>query len=548
MRIGELLIMNGIIVEAQLQQALQQQQIHTHKKIGELLVDNGDITERQLVEVLEFQIGVPVINLAEATIEEAAVHLIHEITARQFCIIPVGQKNGLLKLVMADPLNNEAIKQIGIETGLTIQPLIATRNEIERAITLHYGIKQMVEDINRIIQTGVEQNAKYIHFIPEENELLIKYQIGSKLLLQKAIPKDQQQAMIDRIKLMSNLAAIDPRMPQEGRLSIQQDQHQMDMVISVLPTINGESILMRILNYSEATLALTDLGFSNEHFHTIDKLIRERSGMLFIAGPPNSGQSSILYAVLNHLNSGEHNIISLEDPVEHRVKGITQVEVNPRIGFSYSDALQYALNRNPVAVMIDDLSNKECLEITAQSSLSGRLMICGSHAHNAIQTIQRISRLGVDHRLLASSLKGVIAQRLVRRVCKHCAQTVAATDEESRIFEEHNLVNIENEKTGSKSMIGNFRTYVTAQLSGKMTVIHGSGCQVCNHSGYYGFVGIHEVLDIDQKLKELIIQSLPEPELEQYLQERKFRTMLYDGLLRAREGITTVEEVLKVVH
>lgn len=548
MRIGELMIMNGIIIEEQLEQALQQQQIHTHKKIGELLIDNGDITERQLVEVLEFQIGVPVINMAEAAFEEVTIHLIQEATARQYNIIPVDHKNGILKLAMVDPLNHEAIKQIEKETGLTVQPYIATRKEVEQAITQHYGTKQMIDDLNRILQAGVNQKVKYIHFIPEEDELLIKFQTGDKLTLQKAIPKDQQHAMIDRIKKMSGLNTTDRRLPQEGKLHIQIDHQQIDLIISILPTINGENILLRILNYSEATLAMTDLGLSNENFHIIDKIIQQNSGMLFIVGPPNSGQSSTLYAILNHLNIGELNMISLEDPVEHRVKGVTQVEVNSRIGLSYTHAMQYALKRNPDIVMIDDVNSRECLEMTAQASVSGRLMICGSQAHNAIQSIRRMVGLGIDKRMLASAILGIIAQRLVRRVCKHCAQTMTASEEETKVFENHNLVNIDTEKNGSKSMIGNFRTYVSAQLSGKMTVIRGSGCQVCNHSGYYGFVGIHEVLTIDEELKQLIIQSLPDSELELYLQERAYRTMIYDGLLKAREGLTTVEEVLKVVH
>ncbi|MEX1031146.1 MAG: GspE/PulE family protein [Paenibacillaceae bacterium] len=550
MRIGELMIMNGIINKEQLEQALKQQLIHTDIKIGELLIDNGDITERQLVEVLEFQIGVPVINMAETKFEIATVDLIPEVTARQYRIMPIEQKSGILKLAMVDPLNHETIKQIEKLTGLTVQPLLATRNEIDQAITQYYRTQQIIEDINRMIQAGVEQNAKYIHLIPEEDELVIKFQIGNKLLLQKTIPRDQQQAMIDQIKIMSGLNATDQRIPQEGRLRIQKEHEQIDLCISIsiLPTINGESIIMRILNYAEAKLALTDLGLSNENLHSIDQMIRLASGMIIIAGPPNSGQSSTQYAILNHLNTGEQNIISLEDPVEHRIKGITQVEVNSRIGFTYADALQYVLKRNPDIVMIDELNNKESLELTAQASLSGSLMVCGSKAPNAIQSIRRMTELGIDNRLLATTISGVIAQRLVRRVCKHCAQTIAASDEETKIFEDHNLANIDNEKNGSKSMIGNFRTYVTAQLSGKITVIRGSGCQVCNQSGYYGFVGIHEVLEIDHKLKKFIIQSLPEPELEQYLQERSYRTMLYDGLLKARQGITTVEEVLKVVQ
>jgi len=548
MRIGELLIMNGIIMEKQLEQALQLQQIQSNKKIGELLINSGDITERQLVEVLEFQLGIPVINMAEAKFEESIIHQIQEATAREYNLIPVEQKNGVIKLAMVDPLNHEAIKQCEKETGMTVQPHIATRTEVEQAITKYYGTKQLIEDINRIIQAAVEKKAKYIHFTPEEDELVIKFQIGDKVILQKAIPKDAQQTMIDRIKIMSGLNVTNRSLPQEGKLHIQKDHQQIDLNISILPTINGENIQARILNYSEASLTISELGLTTENFHIIDRLVQQKSGMLFIAGPPNSGQSSTLYALLNHLHTGESNVISLEDPVEHRIKGVTQVEVNTRIGLKLSEAIPFALKRNPDIIMIDDVNSRACLELTAQAAWPGRLLICGSQAYSAVHAIRRMIGLGIDKQMLSSAIIGVIAQRLVPRVCKHCAQTMTATDEEIKNFENHNLVNIDAEKNGSKSMIGNFRTYVSAQLSGKMTVVRGSGCQVCNHSGYYGSIGIHEVLQIDQKLKQLILQSLPDPDLELYLKEQAYKTMLYDGLLKAREGLTTVEEVLKVVH
>jgi type IV pilus assembly protein PilB len=547
MRIGELLVMNGIINEEQLKHALQQQ-ASTRKKLGEILIDHGNITERQLVEALEFQIGVPVVNVKEVNFDKATVHLIHEATARKYDIIPIEQAGGKMKMAMVDPLNHEAIKQIQMETGLTVQPLIATRSEVDQAINQHYGVTESIEELTRIIQSGVEQKATYIHFIPQEDELIIKYHIGNKLLLQKAIPKDKQESLINRIKIMSNLNVTERRLPQEGRLQTQTVNKQIDLCVSTLPTVNGESMLMRIMNYSEEIMKMTDLGLSDDNFRTMDKMIRQPSGMLLITGPSYSGKTSTLYSILHHLNTGEQNIISLEDPVERRIKGITQVEVNSRIGFTYTAALQSVLERNPDIVMIGDINGREAVEMAAKASISRRLTICGSQGHNAVQTISRLTELGIDNSLIASAITGIIAQRLVRRVCKHCAQTMPASDDETKLFEDHNLLNIDNEKTGNKSIIGNFRTYVTAQLSGKITVIRGNGCHACNHSGYYGFVGIHEALDVDQRLKQLIIKSLPDDELEQYLKEREYKTMLYDGLLKAREGMTTVEEVLKVVN
>jgi type IV pilus assembly protein PilB len=543
MRIGELLVMNGLITEETLKNALKLQ-VSSNKKLGEILIDSGEITERQLMEVLEFQLGIPVIHLNETVFKKTIVHLIHESTARKYNIIPIDQKGGKIKIAMVDPLNLEAIKQIQLETGLNVQPLLAARSELEQAISQHFGVTETVEELNQIIQSAVEQNAKNIQFIPEENELLVKFYILNALQKHKVILINKG-ALINRIKIMSNLNTEERRLPQEGRLQWKLENKQIDLRVSTLPTVNGESILIRIINPSEEVLKITDLGFSEDNYHKLENLIQYPSGMILVSGPSNSGKSSTLYSILNELNNDELNIISVEDSVERHMKGITQVEVNNRIGFTLIDALQSVLFRNPDIVLIGNLCDKETIDIAAKASLSGCRTLSGSQGNNVGDTIRRLLDLGVDSHLIALSLSGIIVQRLVRCVCKNCTYSVIASDEETKIFENYNLLDLNKD---NKSHIRNFRAFVTAQISGKITLTRGKGCHVCSNTGYYGKLALHEVLHIDKRMKELIVKSLPNLELEQYLKEKEYKTILYDGLLKAREGKTTVEEVMKVVE
>jgi len=540
MRIGELLVMNGLITEEKLKLALKQQ-VNSNRKLGEILVDSGEITEHQLVEALEFQLGIPVANLREAVFENTAIHLVNESTARKYNIIPINHKGGKLKVAMVDPLNYEAIKQIQIDTGLSVQPHLAAQSELEQAIIQHFGVNETVEEVDQIIRSAVEQKAKNIQLIPEENELIIKYQIMNTLQKQKVISQNRE-ALIHRIKMMANLNAEERRLPQEGRLEWKSENKPIDVRVSTLPTVNGEHILMRISDPSEEVAKLSNLGFIDDNYRKLENIIQQPSGFILVSGPPGSNKSATLYAILNELYNNQLNIISVEESVERRLKGITQVEVNNRIGFTIADALQSALCRSPDVMMVDHLWDKETIHLAAKASLANCRSLCGILGNSAGDTIRRMLELGVDPHLLAASLSGVIVQRSIRCVCKHCAHSVHATDEETKIFANYNL-----HDQNKSSYLKNFRTYVTAQISGKITIIRGKGCQVCNNTGYDGIVTIHEVLPIDKKMKELIGKLLPPLEFEQYLKEKEYRTILYDGLLKARDGLTTVEEVMKVV-
>jgi type IV pilus assembly protein PilB len=547
MRIGELLVMNALITSEQLEQALHQQR-HIHKKLGEILIENGLINERQLAEALEFQLGVPVVHLDETSFDPNTVDLIPETMARKYGIIPIERKGGKIIVAMNDPLNYQAIKEVQLAAGMSVQPFIATRTEIEQAIIQNYGVMESLEELNEIIQFGVEHKASDIHLAPSDNGLAIKYRIDNALRTERTVPLHKQRALIERIKMMSNIDTAERRLPQVGRMQKQIDHKNIEIRVSTLPAVNGESIVLRIINHGDEMRKIADLGFSEANLAKLEKAIQRADGMVVVCGPAVSGKSSTLYSILHQLKREELKIITVEDPMDRRMPEITQVEVNERIGLTFAYGLQSVLLQDPNIVMIGEIRDAETVKIAARASRSGRFVISGIDENNAVSTIKRLASMSMDSYMLSAAISSIVAQRLVRRVCDQCAQAAPVSDEEMKLFETYELLHPDDQKITNKSIIGNFRTFVTAHMSGKMTVIRGSGCKLCNNTGYRGLLAIQEVLIVDDSLRKLIIQNASYDELEQHLKQCGFKTMLYDGLLKAREGMTTVEEVLKAVH
>ncbi|MEB3101712.1 GspE/PulE family protein [Ferviditalea candida] len=546
MRIGELLIMNGLITEEQLAQALRQQE-HTPKKIGEILAENGIITERQLAEALEFQLGVPVVQLNETVFDRSTLQLVHESLARKHRIIPIHHKHGKIKVAMVDPLNEEAIKEIQMATGMSVQPMLTTRLEMEQALTVHYGLSVAAGMLSGMIESAVQQMASSIHLDWQEERLTVRYRIESVLQMQQDIPKPLQEAFVERIKYAAGLSASEEKLPQEGRFQHQIEQKDFEIVVSTLPAVYGESLTLRIKEKSQKLLELSELGLSESNLQAVTDAIRQPKGMILISGPSGSGQTSLLYSLLMQMKKEEHKIITVESPIEYRLPGIIQVEVNDRIGLSFSQGLRAVLRQDPDIVIAGEL-DAETLQMAAAASREDVLFLGSIRTAGAIEAIREIMNMGVDRQMIASSLSYVISQRLVPRVCGQCAQTMPASDEELKHFESHGLLKADDSKSSGKTMIGNFRSFMAAQISGKATVNRGNGCRLCNQTGYRGFVGIHDVIKIDDSLREFLAQNRTADEIAQYLNEKGHKSMLVDGLLKAREGMTTVEQVLQTIH
>ncbi|TVY10409.1 GspE/PulE family protein [Paenibacillus cremeus] len=570
MRIGELFVMNGLISEEQLEQALKQQ-VHTRKKLGEILIDKGLITERQLVEVLEFQLGFPVVNMFETPLDMSTVQLIPESLARKHCVIPIERKNGKIKVAMVDPLNYDAIEEIRMATNMNVQPVIAIRTEVEQAITRNYGLKESVEElmvdldkmefkdeeqeakdqgspivklVNQIIQSAVQQRASDIHIDPQEKQLLVKYRIDGVLRTEKALPKHMQGVLTARLKIISKLNIAERRLPQDGRIQMQVDSRRIDIRVSTLPTVHGESIVMRILDQSAGMKKIAELGLSDANLLKFDKMIQRPNGIVLISGPTGSGKTSTLYSALGQLNGDDVKIITVEDPVEYRMSGVTQVQVNSQIGLTFASGLRSILRQDPNIVMVGEIRDAETAEIAVRASLTGHLVFSTIHTNSAVSTISRLVDMGIDSYLIASSLSCVVAQRLVRRVCKECAQQVPARDDEMKLLEAYGLHAQEEQKLASTGTGGVVRTTMSG---GSVMVTRGKGCGTCNKTGYRGRVAVHEILVVDESLRRLIVQNRPINELEQQLAISGYQNMMYDGLLKVRQGHTTVEEVLKAV-
>lgn len=544
MRIGELLVKNGLITAELLELALEEQQL-SPAKLGEIMIGKGYIDERQLAEVLEFQLGVPVVKMSETTLDPAAVHLIPESLARKHCVLPVGRDGGRLRVAMLDPLNHEAVKQIQMVSGLSVLPMIATRTELDEAIVRYYGSDESSEELKRILQLGMDSKAVGIHLEATEQGMTVRIRKDGALQEQGQVTKPKQPSLVERIKRMAGLRAEERSIPQTGRYQTDVDHRPIEVHVSCLPSLYGESLYLRLTDPYSPLLKLTELEFGESHLQEVEQALRQPEGLLILSGPPGAGTTSTAYSLLEHKRADDKRIISLEDPIGRVMPGIMQVEINEQSGLTMERALRGALRHQPHVVLVDGISDREIAETALLASRFGLLIVGTMKARNAFDTLGRLMARVRDTDLLASSLSCIVAQRLARRVCRQCAQTVPANDDEIRRFEAASVLSPNESKNAAKGgAIGNFRSFIYTQVSGKPAVIRGEGCRACGQTGYRGHVPLHEVLKIDQPLRERIAERKPIAEIEKLALQNGHRSLLHDGLVKAREGLTTVEEAL----
>lgn len=573
MRLGELLVMNGLITQEQLEEVLRDEN-HTKKKIGELIVERGWITERQLLEALEFQLGFPVVNVSQYQLDERVVQLITEQQAKKYTVIPIERLHGKIKVAMVDPLNYDAIEDIRMSTGMNVMPCIATRAEIEQAIAKYYGMndsmEELLEDIgdydvkdeeqeaqdqdspivklvNQIIQSAVLQRASDVHIDPQENHVAVRYRIDGVLRNERQLPKNMHGVLTARLKIISKLNIAEKRLPQDGRIQLRMNNQRVDIRVSILPTVHGESIVLRILDQSIGVKHLHELGLSESNMEKFQKVIRRPNGIILISGPTGSGKTSTLYSVLQEVNSEEVKIITVEDPVEYRMEGVIQVQVNTQIGLTFASGLRSILRQDPNIIMVGEIRDVETAEIAVRSSLTGHLVLSTIHTNSAIGTISRLADMGIDPYLIASSLTCVVGQRLVRRVCSECASQVAADEKEIALLQKYGLIGKQGQamaSTGTEHVHGMSGNVIPSNVY----LTKGSGCAVCGNTGYKGRMAVHEVLVIDEPIRRMIVSNAPASEIQQYAeQELGYTTMMVDGLTKSLAGLTTIEEVLKAV-
>ncbi|RZT21583.1 GspE/PulE family protein [Fictibacillus sp. BK138] len=544
-RLGDLLVESGLITEDVLQQTLKEKR--SNQKLGDAFIEKGLLTEQQLIEVLEFQLGIPHISLYRYPIEEQAISIVPREFARRHFLMPIKKDGDKLFVAMADPMDFTVIDDLRLTTGFQIERAISAKDDIIRAHKKFYDIDDSMEEfldllpqgaslkddsriteddspvvklVNQLIQQGVQLKASDIHFDPHETKLVVRYRIDGMLKTERSLPKHMQNMLTARIKIMANLNITESRLPQDGRIKMNLDMHPVDLRVSTLPAIYGEKIVLRILDLGSSLNKLENLGFNKLNMQRFEKLIKQPNGIILITGPTGSGKSSTLYATLNKLNTEEVNVITVEDPVEYQLGGINQIQVNSAVGLTFASGLRSILRQDPDIVMVGEIRDTETAEIAVRASLTGHLVLSTLHTNDSIATIARLTDMGVEPFLVAASLSGVIAQRLVRRVCRDCKQTYKATEREKEIFAKRGI---------------------------KIEVIsRGKGCGMCNMTGYKGRIALHEVLVIDEHIRQLIMNNRPIVELRDYAMKNGTIFLIDDGFLKVKQGLTTTEEVLRV--
>ena len=531
-KIGDLLKEAGIITEVQILEALDQKR--KDQKLGDALVEQGYITEKQLLRVLEIQLNLESISLYQYPIDDRLVDLLPKDRARKNLALPIKLEGSKLTVAMNDPLDFYAIQEIESTTGYTLVPAIATKDDILQTINRLYDGVDMgldtestddapaVRIVDQLIETGVAMYASDIHLDPHENNITVRYRVDGVLRKDRTIPKSLMNSLIARIKIISGLDITESRLPQDGRISIDVNDKKVNFRISTLPTVHGEKVVLRILDMSNISSKVSQIGLQADTLKQYEELIREPSGLILITGPTGSGKSSTLYSSINELNSPDVNIVTVEDPVEYQLEGINQVQVNSAINLTFAAGLRSILRQDPNIIMVGEIRDTETAEISIRSALTGHLVFSTLHTNGAIEAVPRLFDMGIEPYLVVSSVKGVMAQRLVKTICKDCAETREASSIEKEVFQRRNM-EIE-----------------------EVTV--GQGCDACRHTGYRGRMAIHELIVITDDIRNMMMNHARTSEIKDHLREKGVRFLIDDGLEKVKQGRTTIEEILKVAN
>ncbi len=552
--LGELLIKAEFINEDQLAQALQiQQERGGSTRLGEVLMQMKAITEAQLLELLAKQLGIPFVrSIHDRDIPEELIKKVPTRFAKKFQMLPIAYRHNGVLVVTSDPLNATALDDIRLLLEMPVQVAAtpsaviveAINRSYDRASTTDTSMEDLGQDViddgalqepvdlldsedeapiirlvNSILFRAVKERASDIHVEPYEREVSVRFRIDGNLYDILKIPKRLQNSVGSRIKLLGALNIAEKRLPQDGRIRIKIAGKDVDLRLSTLPTAHGERIVMRILDKSSIVLDLTNLGFEESMLRATEELITKPFGIILVTGPTGSGKTTTLYAALSKINKEDINIITVEDPIEYQLPGIGQIQVNEKIGLTFANGLRSILRQDPDVVLIGEIRDRETAEIAVQASLTGHLVLSSIHTNDACSSVTRLVDMGVEPFLVSTSLIGIVAQRLVRRICSACRIPHQATSDQ--------LARLGLDKIPSKA-----------------TVYKAVGCDECYHTGYRGRVGIYELLPIDDELRSVILKTPDAVHLRKSAIAKGFKPMRYDGLLKILQGVTTIEEVL----
>lgn len=563
--IGELLIEGGFITSRQLDKA-KNKMAQTNDPLQKILVSLGFVSEKDITEVIGQQMGVDFVDLEERELEPDLARSIPEHLAHRYKVIPVAQHDNKLTLAMVDPLNVIAIDDIRLITGFDIEPVIATEEAIQKTINRLFGVtdiatvqetvkdisatdfgpvevednveeeialdklKEMVDEapivrvVNLIISQAINDKASDIHIEPDAKQVRVRYRVDGVLHDVMNPPKHIQAPMISRIKIMANLDIAERRVPQDGKIHLRHDNREYDLRVSTCPTVHGEKVVMRILDKSSVLLGLNKLGFYPETQKEFEAAVEKPYGMILVTGPTGSGKSTTLYATMNKLNTESVNIMTIEDPVEYQIAGLNQVQVNEKAGLTFAGALRSFLRQDPDIVLVGEIRDEETATIAIEAALTGHLVLSTLHTNDSAGAVTRLVEMGVEPFLCASSVIAVQAQRLARLICPNCKESYTPPVESIKQFG------------------------LAAFTDTDIAFYRGRGCDHCKMTGYRGRMGIFELLTVTDRIRGLILQRASSSEIKQCAIEEGMRTMQDDGLRKVLDGITTIEECLRVVY
>ncbi|MGB7594289.1 MAG: ATPase, T2SS/T4P/T4SS family [Erysipelotrichaceae bacterium] len=552
--LGQLLIEEGILTEDQLSQALALQKT-AKKRIGVLITELGFATEKEISKALARRLNVEYLENPIFSIEAEVVRRVPEALARKYRIVPLNIREGTLTIVTNDPLDFSCLEDVGMITGMEVSTVLSTGTEIDKAIDRVYAkrnadeiiddIKQeysvlnfetpnaddqgivervdsapVVKLVNSLILEAYQQNASDIHIEPQEHLTRVRFRVDGDLQEHTDFSNDFHSLLTTRIKIISGMNIAEKRIPQDGSFTVNNDFIHVDMRVSSLPTPFGEKIVMRLLGANRyIDYNLPALGLSPETMEAVEKALLIPHGILLVTGPTGSGKTTTLYAMLARLSKPKVNLVTVEDPIERRFDGITQVQVNPRAGLTFASGLRSILRQDPDVIMVGEIRDSETAEIAIRAAITGHYVLSTIHTNDALSTITRLVDMGVEPYLVASSVKCIISQRLIKKICTHCKEEVEISASDNRLLQTH---------------------LKTAKV--------GKGCQHCNQTGYQGRTAVHEVLMIEQGMEELISRRASMEELRKYTHERGMRMLRDEVLELIDKGVTTVDEGIRILY
>lgn len=549
-KLGDVLCEAGKITRQQLDAVLKEQK-KTGKRIGEILVEFGYVTEEEVLDALEEQLHIPRVTIEGMAVDMEAVKSISENIANKYTLFPVGFSGDKILVAMNDPLNFFALDDVRMTSGKEVEPLLGSKEDINKAIGKYYStqlVKKAADELSKeqeasadneedeedaevksapavklvesIIINAIKSKASDIHIEPFEKYIKIRYRIDGELQEVLRPGKDTQGALITRIKILANMNIAERRIPQDGRILMRLEDKDVDLRVSVLPTVFGEKVVIRVLSRDGFLIGKDKLGFPPDELEKLENITSSPYGIFLVTGPTGSGKSTTLYTFLNDINKPEVNIITVEDPVEYLIEGINQVNVNPKAGLTFAAGLRSILRQDPDIIMIGEIRDGETAEIAVRAAITGHLVMSTIHTNDAPSAIVRLVDMGIEPYLVANSLCGIMSQRLVRKICPHCKKAYEADSYE-------------------KKMLG-------LEYQDKVILYKGEGCTFCNGSGYMGRTGVYEVMEITREIREMIVSGKSIDEIRDVSIANGMKTLKMAATELVLRGVTTVEEMVKI--